>query len=138
MLLSTKARGTLSTTVVLMGGLTLGCTHSSAVVLPTAPATHVKPAAQSPAALTFAPAKNSDEWVERTFQIQTRYTRVLLVDAGESPAKNIRVRALHLNARAQPSIPPSAPPPGAFTDLTVDRVFKTLQEAADAAEGVIS
>jgi hypothetical protein len=84
---------------------------------------HPAPASAPP---VFYRTQRSDEWVARTIVVQPTYRRVLLVDASASPPPKIRVSGLDLNA-------PSAPAEG--QERAVDRVFPTLQEAADAARG---
>ncbi len=85
-------------------------------------------AAETPPSPVFYKTKNSDEWVRQTFHIQRRYTRVLLVDGAGNHIKNVRVAPLVLNdphAAVQPE--PVLYP--------IYAVFKSLQEAADAARG---
>jgi len=85
-------------------------------------------AAETPPSPVFYKTKNSDEWVRQTLHIQRRYTRVLLVDAAGNHIKNVRVAPLVLNdphAAVQPE--PVLYP--------IYAVFKSLQEAADAARG---
>lgn len=82
--------------------------------------------APTPPSPVFYRTQRSDEWVEHTFVLQPTYRRVLLVDAsGQAPTK-IRVPRLALNARS---------PTPELDELAVDQVFRTLQEAADAAQG---
>lgn len=108
------------------------------------PVGSLPPSTPSPAAAVKGPSfhvtTDSDEWVRHTLVLQARHRRVLLVDAGASPQKTIRVPALDLNAPgASPHLPqgPSAPttPAGQEMELPVDKVFPTLQSAADAATG---
>jgi len=73
----------------------------------------------------FHRTHDSDEWVRLTFKLQKRYARVLLVDASRKPPARAKVAPLDLNARA-----PAEP-----VEHSVDLVFKTLQEASDAARG---
>src|SRR5947207_10601513 len=75
---------------------------------------------------SFVRTQDSDEWVRKSLRVQTRYRRVLLVDAGAAPASTVRVPVLDLNART---------PAGEGRAQRVDRVFRTLQEAAAAAHG---
>ena len=46
----------------------------------------------------FVKTRNSDEWVTKTFHIQKRYQRVLLVQAGGQVPHTVRVPDLDLNA----------------------------------------
>jgi hypothetical protein len=93
---------------------------------PAALASGAQVTAPTPPSPVFYRTQRSDEWVEHTFLLQPTYRRVLLVDAsGQAPTK-IRVPRLALNARS---------PTLELDDLAVDQVFRTLQEAADAAQG---
>jgi len=85
-------------------------------------------AAQTPRSPVFYKTQNSDEWVRKSLKIQSRYARVLLVNNSTEQIKNVRVAPLVLNdlhPGAQ-STPVSYP---------VTAVFKSLQEAVDAAQG---
>lgn len=82
--------------------------------------------AQPPASPVFVRTHNSDEWVNKTFHIQNQYQRVLLVNQSENNASTIRVAALNLNSRN---------PNGLMVSYRASAIFKTLQEAADAAHG---
>jgi len=76
----------------------------------------------------FVKTRDSDEWVRRSFRVQDRYPRVLLVDTSPSPSRTLRVAPIDLNAR-------DGAPAGPARTYGVDRVLATLQEAADAARG---
>jgi hypothetical protein len=86
--------------------------------------------ARTPPSPVFYKTQNSDEWVRKTLHIQRRYTRVLLVDgAGDGDRiKNVRVAALELNKRNANGQKVAALYP-------INAVYKSLQEAADAARG---
>ncbi len=73
----------------------------------------------------FYTTQNSDDWVSHSIQLQTRYTRVLLVTTG-SALTAIDVVPMDLNNPKATGTP---------TRYPVDKVFSTLQAAADAAEG---
>jgi hypothetical protein len=75
----------------------------------------------------FFRTQNSDEWVEHTIHIQNRYARVLMVGASAQTPRKLRVASLNLNSRTSLD--------GAAHEYSVAMVFKTLQEAADAAQG---
>ncbi|MDQ2921314.1 MAG: right-handed parallel beta-helix repeat-containing protein [Acidobacteriota bacterium] len=85
-------------------------------------------AATPPASPVFYKTHNSDEWVNKTFRIQKRYRRVLLVDNSQNAPRTIRVAALDLNAVRNGHTKPGR-------SYFVGAVFKTLQEAADACRG---
>jgi len=85
----------------------------------------VIPAAATPSSPKFVKTQNSDEWVAKTFHVQHRYSRVLLVGSG-AEMKNVSVAPLDLND-------PFAQKPG--RSYPVFQRFATLQEAADAAHG---
>ena len=85
-------------------------------------------AAKAPPSPVFYKTQNSDEWVRRTLHIQRRYSRVLLVDGAAGHQKSVRVDALELNTR-------STKRPRVAVLYPVNEVYKTLQEAADAARG---
>jgi hypothetical protein len=82
-------------------------------------------AAPSP---VFYQTRNSDEWVRHSIHVQQTYSRVLVVDATVHPLQQIKVSALSLNARQTDRLT-------AVRTYNVQAVFKTLQEAADAARG---
>jgi hypothetical protein len=90
----------------------------------------INAAARTPPSPVFYKTQNSDEWVRKTLHIQRRYTRVLLVDgAGDGDRiKNVRVAALELNKRNANGQKVAALYP-------INAVYKSLQEAADAARG---
>ena len=81
-----------------------------------------------PASPIFYKTQNSDEWVNKTFHIQKRYGRVLLVDQSLSRPATIGVFDLDLNATV-------TRPTRAARNYSISGVFKTLQEAADASRG---
>jgi len=85
----------------------------------------VIPAAAAPPSPKFVKTQNSDEWVAKTFHLQQRYSRVLLVGSG-TDVKNVSVAPLDLND-------PFAQKPE--RSYPVFQRFATLQEAADAAHG---
>jgi hypothetical protein len=70
---------------------------------------------------------NSDEWVDHSIHLQKRYLRVLIVDASDHPPQRVAVPNLNLNSRANVN--------GPARSYRVFASFKTLQEAADAAQG---
>jgi hypothetical protein len=88
--------------------------------------TPAPPPPPPPSPPVFYRTQRSDEWVERTMLVQSKYDRVLLVDASGAAPHVIRVERLALNARS---------PSTELLELPVDRVFATLQEAANAARG---
>src|SRR5438477_6648356 len=93
-------------------------------------------AGQPPASPIFYRTLNSDEWVNHTFHVQSRYARVLVVDASDHPPHGIRVASLSLNAeKLHGENVDEKDAPRAVPRYTVAGVFKTLQEAADAARG---
>src|SRR5437870_1318869 len=83
-------------------------------------------AAAAPPSPVFFHTQNSDEWVNHSLHIQRHYRRVLVVHASGSPPHRIRVRELNLNSRGNVN--------GSEHDYRVFTSFKTLQDAADAAE----
>jgi len=85
----------------------------------------VIPAAAAPLSPKFVKIQNSDEWVEKTFHLQQRYSRVLLVGSSTN-VKNVSAAPLDLND-------PFAQKPE--RSYPVSQSFATLQEAADAAHG---
>jgi hypothetical protein len=85
------------------------------------------PVAAAPPSPVFFHTQNSDEWVNRSLHIQPHYRRVLAVDASGNPPLRVRVSELNLNSRRIVN--------GPEHEYRVFRSFKTLQEAADAAEG---
>jgi hypothetical protein len=85
-----------------------------------------RPATAAPPSPVFVHTTDSDEWVRRSFLVQARPRRVLVVSArGESPTF-VEVAPLDLND------PQKARRPRRYR---VDVVLATLQEAADAAHG---
>src|SRR6266496_6609627 len=88
----------------------------------------ISAAAQAPPSPVFYKTQNSDDWVRQTLHIQRRYTRVLLVNAAGDQIKNVRVAPLELND------PHTAVQPAPVL-YPINAVFKSLQEAADAARG---
>ena len=83
--------------------------------------------AASPAPPVFVTTHDSDEWVTRTFHIQKRYQRVLLVQAGGQTPQTVRIADLDLNSNNALN--------QTKRSYSVTKVFSTLQEAADAARG---
>src|ERR1051325_7113564 len=83
--------------------------------------------AASPAPPVFVKTHDSDEWVTRTFHIQKRYQRVLLVQAGGQTPQTVRIADLDLNSNNALN--------QTKRSYSVTKVFSTLQEAADAARG---
>ena len=81
--------------------------------------------AAPPASPEFYKTASSDDWVSHTIKVQAKYDRVLVVTAGEAP-KSVSVAPLELNART---------PSAKAVDCPVIVVYRTLQEAADAAKG---
>lgn len=81
-----------------------------------------------PAGVTFYRTQDSDDWVRHTLIVQKTYKRVLLVSQDAQPPKAVKVAALDLNARDNSAS-------GEMREYPVDRVFATLQEAADASVG---
>lgn len=75
----------------------------------------------------FYHTENSDDWVEHTIHVERRYTRLLVVDSSLHPPHHLSVPVLSLNDRKSVNGAPRRYPVFAF--------FKTLQEAADAAQG---
>ena len=94
-------------------------------------------AGQPSASPIFYHTLNSDEWVSHTFHVQSRYARVLVVDVSDHPPHGIRVASLSLNAEKlhAENVRKKDAPTAVSRDYTVACVFKTLQEAADAARG---
>ena len=86
----------------------------------------IQAVAVSPSPVFFH-TQNSDEWVNHSFHIQRHYRRVLAVDASGNSPLRIRVSELNLNLRGNVN--------GPEHEYRVFRSFKTLQDAADAAEG---
>src|SRR5437773_10663434 len=83
---------------------------------------------KTPPSPVFYKTENSDEWVSHTLHIQQRYARVLVVDASGHRPQFIDAAPLNLNSRENDKI-------GLARQYKVHAVFKTLQEAADAARG---
>jgi hypothetical protein len=81
-----------------------------------------------PTSPMFYKTQNSDEWVNKTFHIQKRYGRVLLVDQSLSHPVSITVSDLDLSATVTHST-------RAARNYSISAVFKTLQDAADASRG---
>lgn len=75
--------------------------------------------------MNFIKTDSSNEWVRRSFLVQARYRRVLVVSAEGTVPPTIRVSPLNLE------------PPGnqESAEYPVTAEFRTLQEAADAAQG---
>lgn len=74
---------------------------------------------------TFYKTQDSSDWVAHTFNVQSKYARVIAVTAGAAPAK-VTVGTLDLQAG------PAQEAPG---ELPVTMTVKTLQEAARLAKG---
>jgi len=83
-----------------------------------------KPKVEPPA---FVKTQDSNEWVRRSFKVQTKYARVIAVSAGETAPTKISVRAIDLNAPFEKKYPEE--------QLTVDASVKTLEEASAMAKG---
>src|SRR6476659_745564 len=75
----------------------------------------------------FVKTRNSDEWVTKTFHIQKRYQRVLLVQAGGQIPHTVRVPDLDLNAADTLKQTKHS--------YSGTKISSSLQEAADAASG---
>jgi hypothetical protein len=89
-----------------------------------APAPPPAPPAPPPSP-QFVVTESSDTWVRETFHVQAHPVRVLVVTSQNAPA-SVPFAPLDLNARS----------PAARTEsLPVSAVYRTLQEAADAARG---
>jgi hypothetical protein len=84
--------------------------------------------AQTPPSPVFYKTQDSDEWVRHTLHVQKVYSRVLLVDASEHPPQTVSVGALDLNARSKDHR-------GSAQKYSVHAVFRSLQNAADMAQG---
>ena len=82
-------------------------------------------ASPQPVSAPTSPATDSDAWVRREFEIQSKFTRVLAVGTPEG-SNTVRVRRLQLE-RSGPS--------SELEEFAVDERFDTLQQAADAAKG---
>jgi len=82
--------------------------------------------AQQPSPVFFR-TQDSDDWVNHSIHVQNKYARVLVVDASGHPPRSISVPSLNLNSRENIN--------GASKSYRVTAQFKTLQEAADAAQG---
>lgn len=93
---------------------------ASAAASPAAPAPAVGSAA-------FVKTQDSGEWVTKTFRLQKRYTRVLVV--GSPAPATLRATALDLNGRDAPA------EGGEGEERPVDKTFATLQDAANEAKG---
>lgn len=109
----------------------------------TLPDPRASPRGSGPAPLLFHRTTNSDEWVARTLHIQAREGQVLVVASDGMAPRTLRIPRLDLNARpdAKDSGQSSqrsarrSERPRAADERPVARVFRTLQEAADAAQG---
>jgi hypothetical protein len=89
---------------------------------------HLNVSGTAPPSPVFYKTENSDEWVSHSLHIQQRYARVLVVDASGHPPQIIGVSPLNLNSHENDKVGPAR-------QYKVHAVFKTLQEAADAARG---
>jgi hypothetical protein len=76
----------------------------------------------------FYRTQDSDDWVRHSIAVQSVYSRVLVVDASGQAPKEIRISALNLNAK-------KAGIGSVMRTYKVHAVYRTLQEAADAATG---
>lgn len=85
------------------------------------------PAVAATPSPVFVHTQDSDEWVSQSLHIQRRYARVLIVDASGTPPRRVRVPELNLNSRGNVN--------GPEREYQVSASFRTLQDAADAAEG---
>ncbi|MFO0591609.1 MAG: right-handed parallel beta-helix repeat-containing protein [Polyangiaceae bacterium] len=112
-----------------LANLTSGCVSVAAPP----PKTTAPPAAVSARGPVFQATWDSDEWVRRTMVVQTAYRRVLLVSSAAAPAATIQAKRLDLNAPGRS--PGGEGRPAETVPLRVDKVFPTLQSAADFAEG---
>lgn len=131
----------------LVAGLALvGCGPSHAFVSPTVeqgPPPYIGPEAPEgsaspgmprvgptgpivPQPLTFFRTQDSNEWVTRSFKVQSTPARVIAVYAG--PAAPTRVAAPRVDLNGFPGGDP-------VVDMKVDLAVRSLQEAADAAKG---
>lgn len=84
------------------------------------------PAPVTPRALSFFRTQDSSEWVARAFEIQAKYTRVIVVSPDGKAPEKITTGKLDLNG-----------PPGieGAVELQVDLAVKTLAEAASEVRG---
>src|SRR4029453_14971275 len=85
-------------------------------------------AAQTPLSPVFYKTQNSDEWVRKTLHIQGGYTRGLLGGGAGDRIKTVRVAPLELNKR-------NANGQKVAALYCVNAIYKSLQEAVDAARG---
>jgi len=79
---------------------------------------------QSP---VFFHTQSSYEWLYHSIHVQRTYKRVLVVDASDKSPKRLKISALNFNSRTGAN--------GSTREYKVFASFKTLQEAADAAQG---
>lgn len=79
-----------------------------------------------PAGAAFYRTRDSDDWVRRNLAPQAKYDRAILVGDPDDFPKIIRVPRLDLNFRGGTIL---------VDEYPVSLVYKTLQEAADAARG---
>ena len=119
-----------------------GPVHDTATEAEQPAAVHAAPAAApgptaapASAAVATVPAQfvvteDADEWVRQSFQVQERYDRLILVDAGKRPATGARIPPLDLHTPSARAAPPASGPVRE-AELVVD----TLQEAVDASRG---
>src|SRR5258708_7647897 len=75
----------------------------------------------------FFRTQSSDEWVSHSIHVQRTYKRVLVVDVSDKSPKRLRIPAVDLNSRTDVN--------GPAREYQVSGSFRTLQEAADAAQG---
>jgi Right handed beta helix region len=85
-------------------------------------------AQSSPASPVFYETQNSDEWVNHSLHVQQRYSRVLVVDGSGQLPRRIRTNSLNLNSRDNAAA-------GPIRSYKPYAVYRTLQQAADAAQG---
>jgi hypothetical protein len=83
-------------------------------------------AAKEPSPVFFH-TQDSDAWVNHSIHVQRKYLRVLLVDASDHPQRRISVPSLDLNVRGNGN--------SSGSGYQIFARYKTLQEAADAAQG---
>ena len=117
---------------------------------PARPAASAPPPSQQasipPPSPEFFTTESSDAWVDRSFHVQARPARVLVVVARGPAPRTVRVGRLELNARvAAPMDMDLGMGMGMGMDMDMDmdareelpvaQAFPTLQEAADAARG---
>jgi hypothetical protein len=85
-------------------------------------------AQSSPASPVFYKTQNSDERVNHSLHVQQPYSRVLVADGSGQRPRRIRTNRLNLNSRDNAA----AGPRRSYKPYAV---YRTLQQAADAAQG---